>query len=206
MSFREIVWPSRWKVTLAFLIAAVSVLLIYAFTPYYRDALFGLDYGLRVVSVFLSFGILTLIYYPLSCGVVFLYKSFLGKHKKKAKRKEVAVAAALILIFNPLTFSLLYAASFYVMYYPCGVQVMGFTSSSPAELAGIHAGEIISQVGGQAIGGTDSLTRVLAGKSPGESVRVKTNLNEYDVQLGQNPETNRTIMGVITQTAYCRRW
>jgi len=204
MSFREIIWPTRWKVTLSFLIAAVSVFLIYALNPSIRDALFGFDYSLRVASVFMSFGMLTLIYYPLACGVVFLLKAY--RKKKRPKRKELAIAAILILVFNPLTFSLFYVAGSYIIYYPCGVEVLGFSDVSPAQLVGMQPGEVITQVDGQAVDSTASLTSELAGKSAGEFVNVKTRTNEYDIQMGENSETHRAVLGIITQTAYCRRW
>jgi len=204
MSIRNMLWPTRWKVTFSFLIAAVSVFLIYLLSPYYQSALFGLELSLRVLSVFLSFAIVTLIYYPLSCGLIFLFRGF--RQKKRPKRQDMIMAVLLILVFNPLTFSALYLAGSYVTYYPCGAEVLGFSENSPLQMAGMQTGEVIKQVGGQAIDGTQSLTAALAGKSPGEFVRVKTDQNEYDIQLGQNPETNRTIMGVITHNAYCRRW
>jgi len=207
MSVREILWPTRWKITASFLIAAVSVFLIYILNPYYRDALFSLDFSLRIVSVFASFAIVTAIYYPLACGVIFLFKSV--RQKKKPKRKDMAIAILLVLVFNPLTFSLLYGISLYVnnniINYPCGVEIFGFADNSPAQMSGMQTGEIIIQVDNRTIDTTESLTRVLAGKSPGESVAVKTNLNEYDIHLGENPETHRAVMGIITQNAYCRR-
>jgi membrane-associated protease RseP (regulator of RpoE activity) len=233
MSFREIIWPTRWKVTLALLIGALSVFIIYLLNPYYQDAIFSLDIHLRVLSVFLSFAIVTLIYYPLSCGVVFLYRSFLGRPAKPAKkaekaekgkkpvqkakpekgrpsRRDLIMAILLILIFNPLTFSLMYSAGWYVnmnvLSYPCGVQVLGFSDVSPAELVGMSPGEVITTVDNQTITTTDSLTRALIGKKPGDFVNVITKANEYDIQLALNPEINRTVMGVITQNAYCRRW
>jgi membrane-associated protease RseP (regulator of RpoE activity) len=224
MSLKEMLWPTRWKISMALLIGAVSVFLIYQSSPQYADALFGLDLHLRIASVFMSFGMVTLIYYPLSCGVVFLLRSFLRKGEKppkkkgekgkkpekKAGRKDIIMAVLLILVFNPLTFSLAYAAGSYVnvnvLSYPCGVQVFGFSENSPAEQAGMGAGEVIMQVDDMAIDSTGSLTSALSGRSPGDIVSVRTSAGEYDVQLAESPETHRAVMGVITQTAYCRRF
>jgi hypothetical protein len=208
MSLKEMLWPTRWKISMALLIGAVSVFLIYLSSPQYADALFGLDLHLRIASVFMSFGMVTLIYYPLSCGALFLYRGL--RKKKKPKRRHVALAAILILLFNPLTFSLAYAAGSYVnvnvLSYPCGVQVFGFSENSPAEQAGMGAGEVIMQVDDMAIDSTGSLTSALSGRSPGDIVSVRTSAGEYDVQLAESPETHRAVMGVITQTAYCRRF
>ena len=226
MSLREILWPTRWKISLALLIGAVSVFLIYLASPYYQDALFSLDLSLRMLSVFLSFAMVTLIYYPLSCGVIFLYRSFLGRpakerrrqetpsvqkeKKAKPKRKDMAMAVLLILVFNPITFSLFYVASSYVnsnvLNYPCGVEIFGFAENSPAQLANMTTGEVITRVDNQTIDSTGSLASVLAGKSPGDYVSVKTSLGEYNIQLGENSQTHKAVMGIITQNAYCRRW
>lgn len=226
MSLREIIWPTRWKITLALLIGAVSVFLIYLASPYYQDALFSLDLHLRIASVFLSFAIVTLIYYPLSCGVIFLYGSFRkkpvqksvkkaekGKKPEKAaktSRRDMIIAVLLILIFNPLTFSLFYGVSMYVnanvINYPCGVEIFGFAENSPAQLANMTTGEVIIRVDNQTISTTSSLTSFLAGKSPGDYVRIKTSLGEYNIRLGENSQTHKAVMGIITQNAYCRRW
>ena len=207
-------WPTRWKVTASFLIGAVSVFLIYLLNPFYRDALFGLDFPLRVLSIFASFAIVTAIYYPLSCGLIFLLRVFWGvpakkKGKAKPKRRELAIAALLIVIFNPIMFSLLYSLALYVDYnvinHPCGVAVLGFSSSSPAEAAGMQPGELIIQVDNQDVRTTDSLALALAGKSPGDAVNVTTNQRVYEIRLGENPQTHKPVLGVITQNAYCQR-
>jgi membrane-associated protease RseP (regulator of RpoE activity) len=215
MSVREILWPTRWKLATAFLIAAVSVLLIYVLNPYYRDALFGLEFSLRVLSVFASFLIVTAIYYPFSCGLVFLLKEFWGKpakatgKKAKSRKRDIIIAVLLILVFNPLMFSLIYSLAIYVnnnvINYPCGVAVLGFSSNSSAEAAGMQPGELIIKVDNFTIDTTDSLTRALAGKSPGEAVDVTTGSTEYQITLGENPQTHRAVLGVITQNAYCQR-
>jgi membrane-associated protease RseP (regulator of RpoE activity) len=224
MSVREMLWPTRWKVAASFFIAAVSVFLIYLVNPYYQTALFGLDFYLRVVSVFASLLIVTAIYYPLTCGLIFLLREFWGKPTKERrrpkerrrqespsvqKRRDMIIAVLLIIVFNPLTFSLVAAVSAYVnnnvINHPCGVMILGFSDNSSAEMAGMQTGEVIIQVDNQAIDTTDSLAHVLAGKSPANIVAVTTDISKYDIRLGENPDTHRAVLGIITQNAYCRR-
>jgi S1-C subfamily serine protease len=53
-----------------------------------------------------------------------------------------------------------------------GAYVAGVVSGGPADAAGIQAGDTIVAIGGTAITSSSTLTSVLSGHHPGESVRV----------------------------------
>jgi len=53
-----------------------------------------------------------------------------------------------------------------------GAYVAGVVAGGPADAAGIQAGDTIVAIGGTAIASSSTLTSVLSGDRPGESVRV----------------------------------
>jgi len=65
-----------------------------------------------------------------------------------------------------------------------GVTVASVQDGGAAARAGIGAGEVITRVGGSEVMSAQSLTAVLDGLSPGQTVRVVTDVREHDVVLG----------------------
>jgi S1-C subfamily serine protease len=53
-----------------------------------------------------------------------------------------------------------------------GAAIAGVTSGGPAEQAGLAAGDVVTAVGGTAVGSADDLTGALAGYEPGDTVSV----------------------------------
>jgi len=205
MSFREIVRLSKEKFAVSFGFSIALMVLIFAFNPLYRAALFGLAPPLQVFSFLLSLAIGTVIYYPLGCGALFLYRHF-SKAGKKHKSKDLAIAIILIAIFNPATYTAISMTAAYVNYnvinHPCGVQVTGFQEVSPARDAGMGLGEVITGVDGKTVDTVNSLASALAGKGEGDLVDVTTDRGEYAVETRLDNGT-RPIVGIIVNQLYC---
>ena len=67
-----------------------------------------------------------------------------------------------------------------------GVVVLGVTSGSPADLAGIRAGDVITEVGGQAVATGDELEKALASSSSSSGsswMRVNRHREDRDVEV-----------------------
>ena len=209
MPIKDILRPDREKVLVAFLIPVVFFALFLMVNPVYRAAFLGAS----AVSQTLGFiaGVLlgALIYYPMSCGMIFLYRLLSEEKRDKAfPRKDIVFAVIFIAVFNPLTFSLgSYAfntAVFNYQNYPCGVEVLGYTDISPARDAMLVTGEIITMADGKTVDTIESLMRALSARSPGDVIIVQTNVRAYSINLTADVN-GKAIMGVITTNHYCPR-
>jgi putative serine protease PepD len=72
-----------------------------------------------------------------------------------------------------------------------GAQVGAVTSGSPAEKAGLKAGDVITAVDGKAIAGADDLTAAINTRAPKDKITLKISRNgasrTIDVTLGVRP-------------------
>ncbi|MFQ6020486.1 MAG: site-2 protease family protein [Candidatus Aenigmatarchaeota archaeon] len=85
-----------------------------------------------------------------------------------------------------------------------GIQLISVNSSSPAEIAGLKGGMILTEINGIPI--TTSYNEYLAGRGyfyeeigyvqPNETITVKSNGNNYNIALAFDEETNTTYMGI----------
>jgi hypothetical protein len=216
MPLKEILRPTKEKVILAILIPIVYFAFLIAANTGFRQAFLATDAITQTIGFLASMLLGALIYYPLACGSVFLYRRFSGEEAPKEQkgekaaisRKDMAYAIVLIAIFNPFTFTLAAYAYNYtvlnVLNYPCGVEVLGYMQDSPARDAMLVTGEVISMADGQKVDTTDSLLHILSGKSPGDTIIVQTNMRAYIINLTDDIN-GRAIMGVITTNFYCPR-
>ena len=74
-----------------------------------------------------------------------------------------------------------------------GAQVQSVTAGSPAQSAGVRAGDVITKLGGAAISGPDAVADAIANREPGDRVTIELRRGgaEQTLQLtlGTRPET-----------------
>ncbi len=77
-----------------------------------------------------------------------------------------------------------------------GAQLAQVTASSPAAQAGLQQGDVITSIGGKAVGSASALSSVVDEHKPGDTVQVKIDRNgsakTLSVTLGQRPNTAQT--------------
>lgn len=164
-------------------------------------------------SLFFSF----VVYYPLACGLVYIFKIITGKEKVKVQ--NLVIALLFIIILNPITFSivatnivkktLVNSSSINSVIDPetqekqCGLQIVEVTALS-AKNAGLSVGEVIKTINDYPVGNKDELTYALANKSPNDIVTVTTNINTYNVTLFANPQNpQQVLLGIGVKQTEC---
>lgn len=165
-----------------------------------------------VSNLFFSF----VVFYPLACGLVYVFKIITGK--EKVKGLSLVMALLFIVILNPITLSIVITN---IVKKPqinssvvidtktkeklCGLQIIEVTAPS-AKNAGLVVGEVIRTVNDNPVDTMDALTHVLANKRPNDVVTVITNVNTYDVPLFANPQNPQQIlMGIKVNPTECNK-
>jgi membrane-associated protease RseP (regulator of RpoE activity) len=69
----------------------------------------------------------------------------------------------------------------------------------PAQIAGMQAGETITQIDGEKIANAEEFSAALTAKQPGDTVNIITSNAVYDITLGENPETKKAWLGVFVE-------
>src|SRR4030043_1448798 len=209
MSFREILRPTRWKISAAFLIPLAYFASLLAFLPGYLEYFLAITPTAQALGIIFSVLIGAVVYYPLACGIIFIYEKASKSSKKKAVRRDIVLAAVLIAVFNPLTYSLIFSAADYVnrnvINEPCGVEGIGYTAISPARESMMVTGEIITNAEGQAVGNAQDFFSILKDKKVNDTVYIVTNVRVYSIKLAEDPGTKRPILGIIIRDVYCPR-
>lgn len=84
-----------------------------------------------------------------------------------------------------------------------GAHILSVAPGSPADAAGLRAGDIITMVDGRALGTNYDLTQALSGKRAGEMVTIEwwsrqtRGVQTVRVQLGSNPDgSGRAYLGI----------
>lgn len=84
-----------------------------------------------------------------------------------------------------------------------GVGVLGFTSGSPSQVAGMEAYTVITEVNGVPVRSYPEFLNVMASVSPGQQVTVTTfdpttsSFDTHMVTLGEDPATGRPLLGIF---------
>lgn len=122
--------------------------------------------------------------------------------KKKAKEQLSIFAAG---PFANIVFAL-FVLLMFVLFVPLvissvvefnGVEILETIDGFPAQKAGISEGEIIKGIDDVEVKSVVNFTNLLSSKNPGDSILLKTDKDEYDVVLGENPEfKERGYLGV----------
>ena len=216
VSLKEVLYPTKEKVIVDIIIALSLIILSVSLPAFGIQAVLA-DLGLleKIFNTFMALLLTLVIYYPLTCGLMHVYKLITREHHpyrrpEKINQGNLFWAILFILILNPLSISTLYATAAYVnnqiIKEPCGVIVTRFTSISPAQAAGITLGEIILDMNDNPIKTKADLTASMKNARPNEYVRVTTNQENYRVKVLQDAETGKNILGVIIKEKYCKKF
>ena len=166
-----------------------------------------------VMSLLFSF----VVYYPFSCGLVYLFKIITGKEVFKVQ--NLVFALLFLLIFNIITFSMVVstivknrqinAPSKSVVIDPntkeklCGLQIVEATAPS-SKNAGLLVGEVIKTIDDFSVNDMGDLTHALVNKRANDTVVVVTNVNTYNVPLFANPQNpQQVLMGIKLKLIEC---
>jgi len=215
MSF--ILKPTKENIIVS-LFDSLAMILIGLMVPSwgYRSLLLSRELSGQIISLVVSFIFSFVVYYPLACGLVYLFKIVTGKEKVKVQ--TLVTALLLIIIFNPITFSIVIAK---IVKKPqinpstvidsntkeklCGLQILEVTAPS-AKNAGLVVGEVIKTVNDNPVDTIESLSHALANKRPNDVVTVITNANTYNVSLFANPQNSQQVlMGIKVNPTECNK-
>ena len=210
MSLKNLLKPKKEKIIVDSLIILVLLALSLSISSLgYQKQFFSIGLTGQIFGIIVGVLFGLVIYYPLACGVVFIYSRIVGKEKKYEK-KDLVLAVLFVLLFNPITCSLIVrgimAVNHDVINQPCGIEIMGFAENSPAKDAGMIAGEVIVSIDNNKIDTIDSFTRALANKRPGDYISITTNIGSYKFKTIENPTNPASaFMGIKVNQKYCRR-
>lgn len=208
--------PTKEKAIVNIIIALSLIMLSVSLPALGIQAVLA-DLGLleKIFNTFMALLITIIIYYPLTCGLMEIYKIITREHHpyrkpEKINRGNLFWAILFILILNPLSISTLYATAAFInnqiIKEPCGLIITRFTASSPAQAAGISLGETILDINNNPIKTKADLAAIMKNSQPGQYVRVTTNQEDYRVKILQDPETGKNILGVIIREKYCKKF
>lgn len=210
MALKNLFKPTKEKLVIDLLLSVFLIILILAVPSFGLQKQF-LSTGLlrQIIGLIISFLLSLIIYYPLACGLVCIYKRIFNK-TEKSNNKVLILAILSVLIFNPITYSLLFQAiiSFNnkALNQPCGVEITGFAQKSPAKEAGIGLGEIIVAADGQKVIDLNSFFSAVSGRKPGDYISLITNNKEYRIQTIGNPNNPQAAyLGILINTKYCNK-
>jgi membrane-associated protease RseP (regulator of RpoE activity) len=199
MGFKEVFSFNKNKILVDFLISVLMIIIIVSNPNFlYKLILLIKPIYWQIVWVLINLIVSMIIYYPLSCGLMFVYGK-LFKKKKKTKKNSWIIAILVILILNPIFYSFVYGQVFSnssMSTKDCKVIITGFTDNSPAQSNGMQVGEILTEVNNYEITSLDSLRNSLADKRAGDSVIVKTNSKEYNLITMSEKNSNRALLGI----------
>lgn len=173
----------------------------------------------QILSIIASLIFSFVVYYPLTCGLVYIFKIITGKEKFKVR--NLVIALLFIFIFNPITFSVATGKimknnsantpSTNSVIDPktkeklCGLQITEVTALSTKK-AGLVVGEVIKTVNDDPIRDMNDLAHTLASKRSNDVVTVVTNGGTYKVTLFANPDSpQQTLLGIKVKPTECQK-
>jgi hypothetical protein len=212
--------PTKEKIIIS-LFTSLITLLIFLLIPSlgFRSVFLSMELSRQIFSLIVSLFFSFVVYYPLACGLIFIFKIITVKEKVKVQ--NLVIALLFIIIFNPITFSIVAmnvmknnqvnSPSANSAINPatkgklCGLQIVEVTAPS-AKNAGLSVGEVIKTINGYSVGDMNDLTYALANKRPNDTVTVITNANTYNVTLFANPQNpQQTLLGIKVKPTECEK-
>ncbi len=211
--------PSKEKIIISFFNSLILIL-IFLIIPSlgFQSVFLSKELPAQIISFIGSLLFSFVVYYPLACGLVYIFKIITGKEKVKVQ--NLVIALLFIIIFNPITFSIVFTnimknnqvnfPSANSVIDPktkeklCGLQIVEVTAPSTKN-AGLLVGEVIKTIDDYPVGNKDELTHALANKRPNDIVTVITNANTYNVTLFANPQNpQQVLMGIGVKQTECK--
>lgn len=157
--------PTKEKIIIS-LFDSLVLILISLLIPSlgFRSVFLSRELSGQIFSLVGSLIFSFVVYYPLACGLVYLFKIITGKEPVKVQ--NLVIALLFIIIFNPITFSI---ATTTIRPETkeklCGLQITEVAAPS-AKNAGLVVGEVINNVNDYPVDTMDALTHALANKRP----------------------------------------
>ena len=200
--FYNIFYPNKYK----FLISVGLALLIPIFIairaliveiPTQTLGLIGI-----IIGLFIAF---TISFYPFSALGYYFYDEKVKKHHINIQVWIIILLFLLnpIFIFFSDIYGVVYRYSVFTE--PCGLKVDSFTTISPARAAGMQVGEVITKIDGVEVKNSKEGLEYLNSFSSPKIVRVRTQNNEYNLQLIYSEEHNKYIMGTNLKEERCKK-
>lgn len=209
MSLANILSPGKGKILLALFFSIAWVTAAFSIESLGLQKAFDrLELQEKALVGAMNILIFLILYYPLSCGIIHICRRA-GGMEGSGDHRDQLTAALLILVFNPLFFSLMIlgGTKIYTETFsrPCGVEVIGFTENSGAENAGIRVGDVIRSVDGRPVDTAAALQDYLKSKREGDVLTVSTNRGEYKIKTAPGGQKGFPVLGVNVKTAYCAK-
>jgi hypothetical protein len=202
--------PTKGKLITDIVLAFLLVILLYSIPAFgFQKTFLNLSPMLKGISILISLLFSLIIYYPLTCSLVFIYKRIAKtKEKEKPTKLDFVVAMILILVWNPFTFGFIYSGIInynnHVINHPCGVEIISFSENSPTRDAGLYVGDIIISADENNIDTVDLFMHAMANKRAGDSILLKTKNEKYNVKVIAGADGRDGIIGVKVKEAYCQ--
>ena len=67
---------------------------------------------------------------------------------------------------------------------PTGAEVQGVTAGGPADGAGLTQGDVITEIDGQPVTGSNDVSSIVNGKQPGDHLDLRVDRSGQDIRLG----------------------
>ena len=203
---------TKEKLTVNAILALFWVILILSIPFFgFQSKFMALSLMQKGLSVLVSFLFAFVVYYPLTCSLIFVYKKIINsKETEKSSISELILALLIILLWNPfigpgLIIQGVVRFNQEVINHPCGLEVTGFSDNSPARDAGMSIGEKILLADGKPIDSLDSFSHVMSLKRPGDIVVIKTQNKEYNVKVIAGADDQGTVIGIKLAQVYCKK-
>jgi len=202
--FKTIFKPTKAKLAVDFLFIALFLILVLSLPQLGLAQAFSfLNLQMQIISIAISLILGLVIYYPLSCGLVGIYNFF----KKKKAAEYLVLAVVLILLFNPVTYSIVlmqfYNPSSPIVSQICGYKIVGFAANSKAQEAGLKIDDIILKANGRTINTANDLLQEIAGAKSAAKIKLETNRGEFEVGIIQNDQ-GQPLIGVNVNAVDCQ--
>jgi hypothetical protein len=214
MDLLEFLRPSKSKIILALLIPYIYSGMVFLFgyvIAYITNSQVSFLFIPLPVLLIVSSLFESLITYPFTCGLITLFNKWRNKTLGglRKDRKGLFLVSISIIIFNPLSLRLILLAVILIPFLfqeyglPCGVLIADVFKGSPAERAGLQENEIILVIDDDNVRDFSRMVKILSEHKPGDVVKVMTDIGEYELELGLNPDTGGPYMGANFTNHYC---
>jgi len=206
---REIFRATKGKVIATIFLALILIVISFVFPSTGLAArLAASSFWIKAISIFLSYVVSFIIYYPLICGIWTIIQKIKGN--PEVKSGQVIISIVLILIFNP--FSLSYIINSisgtnrkFPTPTPCAWGVAKFAKYSKAYTDGLRAGDTIRTINGKDAKTLATINTEALTKKVGEKIEVVTDRGTYQVEIVANPQTKKGTLGLLLAPVNCKK-
>lgn len=217
MDWKKFFKPTKGRIILAVIISVVHIL-FFAKAYYFSTVLWFRS----VLSYLIVYGtmlvILSTLYYPLSCFIVYLKKDH-----KKINKKDFFVVLIIVLIVNPFTIAFLINPDSFskepeqpkkenplevLLQYSCGVRIINFSEekNNPSLNAGLKINDTIIGMDGKRFFLQSEFIKLLDQKKSFEKTKLKVGRKgEYEITTIEHPDIpGKGYLGIYFVQNVCR--